>query len=339
MNALQTLVLEGFGHRLALHGGRLLVSHDGEKREVPLDGLRAIVVPRRGVSLSSDVLRAAVERGVDLHFLGPDDRPYAHLVHPCLNATVATRRAQYGALDDAAGLRAARTLIDAKLRHQRTLLRYHARSLARRDAEAAAAVNAHADGVDTSRRALRDVEGVCLRATRDALRAAEASAGRAFWSAFARLVAPDWTFPGRRHRGDEPEALNGALNYGYAILEARVTGAALRAGLDPHAGLLHADRPGRPGMVLDLMEPWRAPVVERPVLALALRRSWDTDDEGRLDYPTRQAVAQAVLASLDGDTRVGDERWRLEALVQRDARALATALRGDGAWRPFRWRP
>jgi len=57
--------------------------------------------------------------------------------------------------------------------------------------------------------------------------------------------------------------VNSALNYGYGILYGQVWGAVMNAGFEPFAGFLHLDRPGKPSLVLDLIEEFRQPIVDR----------------------------------------------------------------------------
>ena len=71
----------------------------------------------------------------------------------------------------------------------------------------------------------------------------------------------------------------------------QVWGAVQTAGLEPFAGFLHTDRPGKPSLVLDLTEEFRAPLVDRTIVA-ALRR-------GELKPPPRQYIHAAWIA----DTR------------------------------------
>ena len=48
-------------------------------------------------------------------------------------------------------------------------------------------------------------------------------------------------------------------------------------GLDPTIGYLHADQPGRPALVLDVMEPLR-PLVDLGVLRFMSRHSFEPGD-------------------------------------------------------------
>jgi CRISPR-associated protein Cas1 len=72
----------------------------------------------------------------------------------------------------------------------------------------------------------------------------------------------DW--PGREGRGAQ-DPLNSLLNYGYGILYGQVEQAIILAGLDPYAGFLHADRPGKPSLTLDLIEEFRQVAIDRVV--------------------------------------------------------------------------
>src|SRR5438093_1977470 len=60
--------------------------------------------------------------------------------------------------------------------------------------------------------------------------------------------------------------------------------------LEPFAGFLHVDRPGKPSLVLDLVEEFRQPVVDRAVLsALNLGMSIRMEN-GQLDKASRDLV-------------------------------------------------
>ena len=143
----------------------------------------------------------------------------------------------------------------------------------------------------------------------------------------------DW--PKREHRGAR-DVVNCSLNYGYGILYAQVESAILLAGLDPYAGFLHVDRPGKPSLVLDLIEEFRAPVVDRVVMGLLNKGvKLEVDDSGRLTQDTRRTLAQGVLNRLEGRERYEKQKRMLRTILQCQARHLATFVRGDGSYRPF----
>jgi CRISPR-associated protein Cas1 len=128
------------------------------------------------------------------------------------------------------------------------------------------------------------------------------------------------------------DLVNQCLNYGYGILYAQVERAILLAGLDPYAGFLHEDRPGKPSLVLDLVEEFRPYAVDRCVFALLNQRvPLAQDDSGRLDDPTRKLLAQRVNERLETEEVHESRRRRLRTIIQSQARRVATFVRGEAA--------
>ena len=135
------------------------------------------------------------------------------------------------------------------------------------------------------------------------------------------------------------DGLNSALNYGYGILYGQMERALVLAGLDPYAGFIHADRPGKPSLTLDLIEEFRQPVVDRTVLGLANKGfEFKQDEDGLLAEDTRRALAEKVLERLEESTeRYEGKKQALRVIIQSQARHLATFVRGDRAdYEPFR---
>ena len=66
--------------------------------------------------------------------------------------------------------------------------------------------------------------------------------------------------------------MNALLSFLYTLLVHDCVGALETVGLDPAVGYLHADRPGRPGLALDLMEEFRPFLADRLVVSLINRR-------------------------------------------------------------------
>src|SRR5437763_130357 len=73
----------------------------------------------------------------------------------------------------------------------------------------------------------------------------------------------------------------------------------VHAGLDPFAGFLHVDRPGKPSLVLDLVEEFRQPIVDRVVIAHVNLGVAVKVVDGSLDTETRSGFADKVLIRLD----------------------------------------
>ncbi|GIV84803.1 MAG: CRISPR-associated endonuclease Cas1 [Candidatus Roseilinea sp.] len=354
---LQTLIVEDFGAYVGKRSERLRVTVKGElKAEAPLLYLRQVIVRARGVSLSSDAILACAERGIALHFVsGVGLSPGASLYTTGLTGTVLTRRAQLLAYTDHRALRVAGAIAAAKIGNQAGLLRYHARSRKSTAPKLAHALRLLADEVLdhqaeldellarmlTGQDALQaddapnahpphDGKRYPIDRARNALLSIEGRAAQKYWAGVKLLLPAELGWEGRRAR-HAADPFNSALNYGYAILARHVEQALLLAGLDPFAGFLHADRPGKPSLTLDLIEEFRQAVVDRVVIGMMGKgMSLGMGAEGLLDDVARRAIAERVIARLEESAeRYAGKRRTLREIVQMQARQLAAHLRGD----------
>lgn len=311
-----------------------------KERQVALSRLRSVTICGRGVTISSDLIAALIERGIQLSFLSGRGDPVASLHSPALGATVQTRRAQLAAYETPLGLELARTFVQGKLRTQRHNLLYFAKYLKQAHAERYEAILRKCDALSNLRRQVLGLPTTGNRSPnlRDRLMGFEGTGGRLYWEAVAVLLSGKIEFPGRATRG-ATDPVNAALNYGYGILYAQVFGAVVNAGLEPFAGFLHVDRPGKPSLVLDLVEEFRAPAVDRPILAWLNQGGVPQTDEHGLDSPAKRTIADRVLSRLNTPVPFTGKRFRLRMVIQMQARALAGTLRGERNYRPFasRW--
>ncbi|MDO9066717.1 MAG: CRISPR-associated endonuclease Cas1, partial [Chloroflexota bacterium] len=291
-----------------------------------------------GVGISSDALRDCAERGIPVHFLSRSGNPYATLVSADLVGTARTRREQLMAFNDQRGAALSQAFASGKLHNQCTLLKYLAKNRKEKEPELFAQVREVALEVQRCGDAVTKLQATTADDLRPALLNLEGRGASLYWQAIQTLLRVDMDWPGRETRG-ATDPLNMALNYGYGILYSQVQMAALLAGLDPYAGFVHVDRAGKPSLVLDLIEEFRQPVVDRTVFGLVNKRVPITLADERLDEATRRLLAQHVLDRLDAEEPYEGKRHRLRVILQTQARHVATFVRGQGPYRPFvtRW--
>ena len=325
------LVISERGTFLALRSERVQLRHpQQETQEVALRDLETITVTTTACTLSAEAIRACATFGVQIDLLDGLGAPYAKFSSPYLVGTVSTRRAQMQAYLTPLGIEVARHAIRARLRNQASLLKYFGKYRKEADPDAYTAIGRALPRLTDLETELDTLQGACIDDLRDYLLGVEGRGGVAYWGAIAAMLPADLAFPGRLGRG-AADAGNMTLNYGYGILYARVAGVLATAGLEPFAGFLHTDRPGKPSLVLDFVEGFRAACVDRPVMAL-LGRGWrpQTDEHGKLTPETRKRIAQAVNDRLDSRDLVGGKRFRLQNIMVMQARRLAGYLRGEG---------
>ena len=326
------LLVSGPGLSLGKSSERLVVKFQRKAcGSVPFFRLQEVLIVGHGISVSTDLIEEACRRGIRIAFLSPASRPVALLTSPYLTATVETRRAQLASTTSAVGVELLRWLVAGKLHNQEKLLRYVGKS---RVGESRAALDTAAASLRAARRSALALDGPEPAVLRAPAMGIEGSASRAYWSAIANLLPAELGFH-RRVRDHPEDPVNAALNYGYGILYAHVWGAILNAGLEPFAGYLHTDRPGKPSLVLDLIEEFRQPVVDRPLLSWLNRGGVISLANQLLDDPSREAVASRVLARLNAVEPHRGATHQLRSIIQMQARLLASAVRGLKPYRPF----
>ncbi|MHB1653901.1 MAG: CRISPR-associated endonuclease Cas1 [Desulfitobacteriaceae bacterium] len=334
---MQHVIVSDYGSFLSKTSERLVVKGNKQVvREIPFFDLEQITVASKGVSLSAEVIRVCAEQGIPITFLSGRGEPYALLSSPTLTATASTRREQYKALEDKRGLTLAKEIVDAKIHNQSTLLKYAAKYRKERDTNLYSEIMDLAKKVDAHREELKDIQGRALDSTlRGQLLSVEGRASRMYWEGFETLMLKQLDFPGREHRGAE-DPINSLLNYGYGILYNQMHCALLLGGLEPFAGFMHVDRPGKHSLVLDMVEEFRQPVVDRTVLSYVNRGAEIRVEEGRLPDAVRKEFAAKVRERLESTELYEGKKLLLKTIIERQARHLATFVRGEGKYKAFR---
>lgn len=105
----------------------------------------------------------------------------------------------------------------------------------------------------------------------------EGSAARIYFGLMEKAVDPKWGFTNRNRRPPK-DPVNALLSFGYTLLTYSMSAALQVVGLDPYLGYYHAEGYGRPALALDLIEEFRAPVVDSLVIAMINNNQFDQED-------------------------------------------------------------
>lgn len=327
-----TVSMSGFGGYVGKKSERLVLKKKDGKVvwQIPFDHLHELQLASSGLSLSVDVVAALADRGVRLSVVGYDGRPVAQMASPMLTASVQIRRAQLEALENGRGLLLARAIAAGKLLNQARLLKYCVKNARQSQPEMYLAIH---DKVSSILRARRDIlrgPWPNLEKARAMLMGLEGQAAKVYWAGISQLIERQAEFTHRAHRG-AGDFVNSLLNYGYGVLYSQVWGAIQNAGLEPFAGYLHTDRPGKPSLVLDLTEEFRAPVVDRTVIA-ALRLGQLQPPNGGsnkgLDADTRSTLVDRLFRRLESRESWKGADYQVRSIIQMQARQVASFLTG-----------
>jgi CRISPR-associated protein Cas1 len=288
MQLLNTLYVTLPDAYLRLDNDTLRVDVERETRlQVPLHHLTGVVC-LGNIGFTTPLAHRLADEGIALVLLDANGRFKGRLEGP-VSGNILLRQAQHAkALDPIFTLDAARSFVAGKIKNSRQVLLRGAREAKQEDE--AAQISRAADDLAAALRALPGAT------TLDEVRGIEGDAARRHFERMPLLVRADaradFTMDGRTRRPPR-DRFNALLSFLYSMWMNDCRSALEAAGLDPQLGFLHAVRPGRAALALDLMEEFR-PVAERLALTLINR-----GQVAARDFVVREGGA--VL--LEGDTR------------------------------------
>jgi CRISPR-associated protein Cas1 len=339
---LNTLFVTTQGAYLNKEGETVVVRVQNEIRlRLPVHTIGGIIC-FGNVLCSPFLLGFCAENDVAVSFLTEHGRFLARVQGP-VSGNVLLRREQYRKADEpAACVNIVRSVLTGKLVNCRTVLQRGLRDHGEK-------VQAPAIK-EASTRIARYVERLGREKDLDALRGIEGNAANIYFSVFNELITAqkeDFVFS-ERNRRPPLDNVNALLSFVYTLTMHDVRSALESVGLDPAVGFLHRDRPGRPGLALDIMEEFRPFLADRIVLSLINLKKVRKDGFIRTDSgavvmtdETRKEVLVTYQNRKQDEMEHPfiEEKVHVGMLFHIQALLFARALRGDlDAYPPFIWR-
>ena len=221
-------------------------------------------------------------------------------------------------------LRIAREIVEAKIRNQRTILNRNARNL---DEQVIKDMATLAARVKTSEN-IQNLLGL------------EGASARLYFQNFNSMLKTKNTYTfdlKTRNRRPPKDPVNAMLSYAYGMLVKDCTVALSAAGFEPCLGIYHQQRPGRPALALDLMEPFRSILADSAVIyAINNNMVKPRDFVKGIDSVTmkpgaRKAVIQAYEKRMEQliTHPVFDYRISYRRVLEVEARLLSRFISGE----------
>lgn len=328
------IYIDDYGTFLGKTSERLTVSKKGEvTKEIALNRIKSINILKGGISLSSDIIEACSLRGIKVFFL--DFRNIAHTVlsSTASHAVANVRRAQFLTIESEYAKEIARALILGKLKNQRATLQYFYKYQKNTDKQS--------QKLETAIMKIKDVitslKTIELKNRIDWLSiimGKEGGVASIYFDAVGSELLDELNFSNRIGRGAD-DIVNSALNYGYAILTSFVWQSVINAGLEPYAGVLHTNRPGKPSLVLDIIEEYRGWVVDRNIIKLKSHLK----DKKILDTAIKKKIIEEINNTMNKKYLYNSKNLSLQGIMQRQVYKLTGAFMQQNHYKSyiFKW--
>ncbi len=260
------------GAYIGINGNRFQVKYkDGMIKSIPAETLEVIEVFGK-VQLTTQCVAECLKRGVSVIYYSINGAYYGRLVSTT-HVNVQRQRKQAAiANDDVFKVDFSRKIISAKIRNQMVILRRYARN----------------KDIDIERplveMQIMQKKVICAK-TVEQIMGYEGTAARIYFKILALLIDPKFTFSGRSRRPPR-DPFNSMISLGYSIILNEIYGKIEGKGLNPYFGVMHKDREKHPTLASDLMEEWRAVLIDSTALSMLNGHELSVDDfYSEMDQP------------------------------------------------------
>src|SRR3990167_7341130 len=314
------LVINEFGTHLSKKENRFVIKTKEKQEEYSADQVDQIIISSPS-SLSDGVVKLAIEKNIDIVFTSFHGKPFAR-VYPCtLGGTTLTRREQAKAYFDERGVMIVKEILKAKLKNQLFLIKRLSKTREKIFSSEVLTLEDNLSKIDK-------VTGNQIDEIRSKLLGYEGYGASVYFQCLNKIS------PLRNRDPNGQDIFNMALNYGYGILYSEVERACILSGLDPYLGFLHMDRYGKPSMVLDMVEQFRA-IIDRAILTLFIQKRLSEEDieiigEGKLlTKEARTKIIEEVMKSFDWKVTYKNKKLPISGIVLEQGREVVRYLLGQ----------
>ena len=306
---------------LALSQGKFALKDKGAiKHKFPIAQITQIIINAQ-ISLSSAVIKDCAKRKISINFIDEKTNLSYATLFTANSAISKTAASQITLLKTKKSLRIAQQFIIGKLKNQINYLKYldkYHKSLSSHISSMQEILTSHIPNAQS----VSELLGF------------EGSSANAYWQAIAKAIDYKFSFTARITQG-ATDIVNSALNYGYAILYSKILKSIAAVGLSPHVSYLHALDEQKPTLAFDLIEEFRAFIVDRAIISMVNKNEPFEIKDGLLSAKTRQNIAKNVNEKLFAYTQYRGEQLKAQDIIDKQAYALKRAVTQNEKYKPF----
>ena len=238
---------------IAVNGNKLIIKYsDNMSRSIPIELVEGISL-LGPAQLTSQCMETCMVKGIPVSFLSKGGRYFGRLISSG-HIRPELQRHQCALYDKPFAIELSKRICTAKIKNQLTVVRRYKKGINKSlESELFAMKNSISKISSCSR--ISEIIGY------------EGQAAKSYFSALAECIDPDFRFKGRNRRPPR-DPFNSMISLGYSIIMNEIYSEIEMRGLNPYFGFIHRDAEKHPTLASDLMEEWRAVLVDTTVMAL-----------------------------------------------------------------------
>ncbi len=279
----------------------------------------------KGIVLTTDVIKLAVENNIDILVVDDFGDPYGRFWQSKFGSTANIRRKQLEVFGTSKGIEIAKQILINKIK----TCTEHLEDLKIKRESKREFLDRQIKEMKKYIYQIKLVEGD-VNTKRGTLMGYEGNAGKIYYQTLSELMPKEFKFEKRSMHPAEDE-FNAMLNYAFGILYSKVEKACIIAGLDPYIGIIHTDNYGKKSLVFDIIENYRY-LASRTVFSLFTQKRvqryfFKRDSKGTLlNSDGKKLVVESFYNRLEKKVRYNNRNISNLDKIQFDCHELANSL-------------
>lgn len=332
-NETTELVISTPGTFIGMDKGKLAIKMSGvTQKPLTTANLKHIAVIAKGVSISSNAISWCIQNKVGIDFFSPQGQHEAGIYDRSFMQT--SHWTAQSAMSQDRRFNLAVTIMTAKLKNQLNLVKYFHKYHKNVSSLSETYTNVEA-GMTTLIETMSKLKLEDGKDYREKVMGLEANAATYYWSYMRSLLEDDDVSFDSRIRKGASDLVNSMLNYGYAILYARVWRALVQHKLNPYDSVIHAPQSGKPTFVFDVIEMFRAQAVDRVVITMIQKGEKLEIKNGLLEEQTKAKIVAHISERLYRYEKYRGVDTRLTDIIGQQTGDIAAYISEGRKFRPY----
>ncbi len=283
---------------IGVEANRFFVKYsDGMKKMIPVETLENITIMGHA-QMTTQCIQECLKRGIPVSYYSKGGSYFGRL-QSTGHVNAKRQRQQCALYQSEFSLEISKRIIRAKLKNQIVVLQRYGKSK-----------NIAVEDQLKIMRICREKVSKCLKVSE--IMGYEGQGAKAYFEGLSRVIDPEFSFHGRNKRPPRDE-FNSMISLGYSVIMNELYGKIEAKGLNPYFGFLHRDHENHPTLASDMMEEWRAVIVDATVMSMINGHEIHKDDfENNTDEPGCYLTRNGIKLYLK----------KLEKKLQTDVRYL-----------------
>ena len=241
------------GALIGIEGNKCVAKYkDGMKTFIPIESLEGITIMGQS-QVTTKCMEECMMRGIPVTYFSKGGRYFGRLMSTG-HVNVERQRKQSALYDTDFAVELGKKILSAKVKNQSVVLRRYEKSKHKTLEEEQQMMSICRNRILTSKK-ITEMIGF------------EGQAAKSYFQGLSKCIDEEFKFQGRSRRPPKDE-FNSMISFGYSLLLNEVYCKIEMKGLNPYFGFIHRDAEKHPTLASDLMEEWRAVIVDATVMSL-----------------------------------------------------------------------